>query len=222
MNAYDIEVSSWFSINLLSPMAGLPAHGLAVATGDPRTMMHVFAAGDKSWNDGAIYRLAAVCSTLDISFLGLSLRSVKVVAADNKRQKEELQQKVKELVLSMKEEEDKFAALSSKVQAADQQWEELSSSINETHARLQQKLQQAEELAAAAAAAATDLANRQAAAVEKMELLQLQIKYLQLKLSESEDIARAEAAQQQRQQQQQLLQQQQQAADGQDEEEKEE
>lgn len=47
MNAYDVEVSSWFSVNLLSPLADLPSHGLAVATGDPSTMLHVFAAGEQ-------------------------------------------------------------------------------------------------------------------------------------------------------------------------------
>ena len=47
MNAFDIEVSSWFSVNLLSPFANLPSHSLAVATGDPSTMLHVFASGEQ-------------------------------------------------------------------------------------------------------------------------------------------------------------------------------
>lgn len=46
MNVYDVEVSSWFEIPLLSPLANTLSHGYAVAAGDPDSTFHIFAAGE--------------------------------------------------------------------------------------------------------------------------------------------------------------------------------
>ncbi|CDJ59645.1 hypothetical protein, conserved [Eimeria maxima] len=197
MNAYDVEVSSWFSVNLLSPLADLPSHGLAVATGDPSTMLHVFAAGEKSWNDGSIFRLAAVCSTLDISFFAQGLRNAKVVSADNRMRKDELRLAVDELTATVEEDNRLANSVSSKTDELVEQWESLLRSISETHSDVLKKLQMAQELEAKTAAIASDTAAREAAAAEKCDELQRQLEYFQLRLDESEQWAPDAAPRQQ-------------------------
>ncbi|OEH79973.1 kelch motif family related protein [Cyclospora cayetanensis] len=90
MNAFDVEVSAWFEILLLSPLAAMPPHGYAVATGDPNMMFHIFASGASSNSDGLVYRVSGVCSTLDFSLLAQGLMDIRIVSSDTKRRQEEL------------------------------------------------------------------------------------------------------------------------------------
>ncbi|CDI84714.1 Kelch motif family protein, related [Eimeria praecox] len=184
MNAYDIEASSWFSISLLSPLADLPSHGLAVATGDPSTMLHVFAAGDKSWNEGAIYRLAAVCSTLDISFAAQGLRHAKVVSADNRKRKEDMQAAVDEVRALVREGENSCSFMSSKAEELAERWESLIRAIGDTHSDVLAKLEVAQQLEENATAVASEVMAREAAVTAKCEELQRQMEHFQLRLSE--------------------------------------
>ena len=63
MNAYDAEVSSWFEIPLLSPLAATSSHGYAVATGDPNSMLHIFASGEL-FGHGDACRFKTACSCI--------------------------------------------------------------------------------------------------------------------------------------------------------------
>lgn len=157
----------------------------------------MFFSGEKSWNDGSIFRLAAVCSTLDISFFAQGLRNAKVVSADNRMRKDELRLAVDELTATVEEDNRLANSVSSKTDELVEQWESLLRSISETHSDVLKKLQMAQELEAKTAAIASDTAAREAAATEKCDELQRQLEYFQLRLDESEQWAPDAAPRQQ-------------------------
>ncbi|CDJ34021.1 uncharacterized protein EMH_0087290 [Eimeria mitis] len=160
-------------------------------------MVHIFAAGMNTWNDGSIYHLAAVCSTLDISVLGQGIRHAKVVSSDNRKQTEELQLKVNELVATVREEEKTLGSMSSRVDELAEQWEDLTRSIEDTHSNVMKQMELVQQLEAQAAAFSAELAAREAAATAKCEELNRQLEYLQLRIDETEQLSQVASSRQQ-------------------------
>ncbi|CDJ38046.1 Kelch motif domain-containing protein, related [Eimeria tenella] len=191
LNAFDCEVSSWFEINLLCPLEGPTSHGHAVATGDPDNVLHILAAGDGSGGEGAIYRLAAVCSSLDLAGLRQAVGDLQLVIGDSNERRNEVLNVNKTLKGTVGKVNAAAAAAAEKTAAAAAAWgavEAKAKAMKQQVAAAQERLEKLEAQAAAAAAAA---AEREGAAAKQLQNLESQVDSLFEKVNHFESLLEA-------------------------------
>ncbi|KAL8443280.1 hypothetical protein Emag_005954 [Eimeria magna] len=186
INMFDAEVSSWFEVLLMSPLATPQTYGFAAATGNPNTSIHIFAVGYSSEGDGAVFSVGAVCSTLDICMFAQGIRDTKVVCEDSRGQVEGLRGAVSSAMEESRDREESLQALVTTTDSLTLKFKSLLQRIVEAQAEASATLQSVQAFATKARETASTTATKEAAAQRKIAEMEAKMKEFYRKLKKFE------------------------------------
>ncbi|KAL8436777.1 hypothetical protein ACSSS7_001479 [Eimeria intestinalis] len=183
---FDSDVNSWFEVVLMSPLVTPRSYGFAVAAGNPKTSIHLFAAGSSSDGDGAVFSVGAVCSTLDICMYAQGIRDAKVVCGDSREKIEGLRDAVRSTMEDSKNREESLHELITTTESLTSKFESLLQRIVEAQADVSAMLQSVQAFAAKMEETTSTTASKEAAAQRKIDEMEAKVHDVERKLRKLE------------------------------------
>ncbi|KAL8275450.1 hypothetical protein Esti_000662 [Eimeria stiedai] len=186
INLFDFDVTSWFEVLLMSPLATPQSYGFAVAAGNPNTSIHIFAAGSGRESDGAAFSVGAVCSTLDICMFAQGIRDTRVVCGDSRKQVEGLRHAVRSAKEDSGNQEERLHALATTADSLALKFEALLQRVVEAHEEAATTLQSVQAFSTKVKETASTVATKEAAAQRKIDEMEAKMNELNRKLKKLE------------------------------------